>query len=156
MKKLCIIPCGRKKIWDIDPTIEATKAHKAYVGTFHSYCQAYARLFFDDNWVVLSAKHGFLLKDDIVPGSYDVSFSMKNHPEVITNDQLRKQIIEKNLNDYDHYVVLAGKKYRRIVEGLFPRGDISYPLAQYKGLGYMLRALRLAIDEKKELVDSKC
>ncbi|OUM87621.1 MAG: hypothetical protein BAA01_04950 [Bacillus thermozeamaize] len=58
MKRLCIVPCGSKKVWDKAPSIGATEARHAYIGTFHKACQQYALQFFSD-WVILSAKYVF-------------------------------------------------------------------------------------------------
>lgn len=55
MKKLSIIPCGSKEIWDQDPQKGTTAAKYAYLSVFHQACQRYASTFFN-NWVILSAK----------------------------------------------------------------------------------------------------
>lgn len=63
MKRLCIIPCGKKKIWDVQPDAGPVRAEDAYLSPFHQACERYAKTFFDE-WVILSAKHGFLRPDD--------------------------------------------------------------------------------------------
>jgi hypothetical protein len=35
MKRLCIIPCGAKKIWDVDPGIGPSAAKDVYLSPFH-------------------------------------------------------------------------------------------------------------------------
>ena len=111
MKQLCIIPCGKRKIWDKQPDAGEQKAQDSYIGTFHQLCQQYARLFFTD-WVIISAKHGFLLPNDIVPENYDLSFSMKK-TEVIGIKELQKQIVMKGLSSFEHIVVFEEKSLNR-------------------------------------------
>lgn len=151
MRRICIIPCGRKKIWEKEPEIGAVLAKDAYIGIFHGLCQLYANEFFQE-WVILSAKHGFLLPDDIVPENYDVSFSMKNHPNIITIGQLKKQALQKNLYDVDQVVVLGGKKFRPIVEQVFPKHVVfSYPLSNCRGIGEMQKLLKLSVESHQEM-----
>lgn len=45
MKRLCIIPCGAKKIWDVDPSIGPSAAKDVYLSPFHRACGAYAQTF---------------------------------------------------------------------------------------------------------------
>ncbi|MBA4537158.1 hypothetical protein H1Z61_08375 [Bacillus aquiflavi] len=150
MKQLCIIPCGKRKIWDKQPDAGEQKAQDSYIGTFHQLCQQYARLFFTD-WVIISAKHGFLLPNDIVPENYDLSFSMKK-TEVIGIKELQKQIVMKGLSSFEHIVVLGGKKFKPIVESAFGlEHKYTYPLDECGGLGYMQRKLKLAIQTNKAI-----
>jgi len=150
MKRLCIIPCGAKKIWDVDPGSGPSAAKDVYLSPFHRACRTYAQTFFAD-WVILSAKHGFLKPEDIVPENYDVTFGMR-HPEIMADDELKVQGERKNLMDYDEIVMLGGKKYRPVLRNVFgSRQQITYPLAGYRGIGYMLQALKAAVDEGREL-----
>jgi hypothetical protein len=51
MKTLCIVPCGKTKIWDKNPNAGPTKAEYVYVGSFAKKCREYATTFyprFDD------------------------------------------------------------------------------------------------------------
>ncbi|WP_425504123.1 DUF6884 domain-containing protein [Salicibibacter cibi] len=89
----------------------------AYVGTFHRLCRAYAEMF-HPRWVVLSAKHEFLLPEDTVPGPYDLSFSHKSD-DIISMKCLAEQVRGIRLNESQHLVVLTGKKYKLIVEKSF-------------------------------------
>ncbi|MDQ7726376.1 hypothetical protein FPQ02_17180 [Bacillus halotolerans] len=150
MKRLCIIPCGAKKIWDIQPDAGLTRAEDTYLSPFHQACERYAKAFFDD-WVILSAKHGFLRPHDIVPENYDVAFG-SGHSEIMTEEKLSRQYREKGFLEKEELVMLGGKKYRKVLNTVV--GDhqhISWPLAPYKGIGYMLQALNRAVEEKQEL-----
>ncbi|WP_188454637.1 DUF6884 domain-containing protein [Virgibacillus oceani] len=150
MKQLSVIPCGIKKIWDKQPELGPVPAGEAYIGTFHRLCQNYAEMF-TDQWVVLSAKHGFLFKEDIVDRNYDVTFNQKNK-EIISYDHLREQVKEKGLAQFDELIVLTGKKYKIVINESFddsmPR---SFPLLQCKGIGYMQQLLKKAVEEGKPL-----
>ncbi|WP_164669246.1 DUF6884 domain-containing protein [Virgibacillus doumboii] len=150
MKQLSIIPCGRKKIWDKHPDIGEVPAKDAYIGTLHNYCQSYAEKF-TDQWVILSAKHGFLLSDDIVDGNYDVAFGQKSD-EIITFDRLKEQIHQKQLDQFDKLVILTGNKYKRVIDGCFddsmPR---TFPLLQYGGIGYIIQALKQSVENNRPL-----
>ncbi|PLR69550.1 MULTISPECIES: DUF6884 domain-containing protein [Bacillaceae] len=148
MKRLCVIPCGNKKIWDKEPHLGKAEAQFAYIGTFHLLCQQYARVFFDD-WVILSAKHGFLRPSDYVPGNYDVSFNMKSD-EVINLEQLKMQSADKSLSQYKSFVVLGGKKFRPIIETIF-EGEYIYPLESCTGIGYMQQKLKKALLANHEI-----
>lgn len=97
------------------------------------------------------SKTRFLKPEDIVPENYDVTFGM-DHPEIMADDELKAQGERKNLMDYDEIVMLGGKKYRPVLRNVFgSRQQITYPLAGYRGIGYMLQALKRAVDEGREL-----
>lgn len=150
MERLCIIPCGKAKIWDKNPNSGPTIAMHAYKSTLHYYCQSYAKRFFND-WVILSAKHGFLFPNDIVPENYDVAFQ-SNHPQIIDTRELKCQVTEKQLDSYSEIVVLAGAKHQKIVEQIFPQPiKLVYPLKNFKGIGYILQGLKQALEQNKEL-----
>ncbi|MFC4556892.1 DUF6884 domain-containing protein [Virgibacillus kekensis] len=154
MRELSIIPCGRKKIWDKYPDLGPVPAGNAYTGTLHTLCRKYAEKYTDD-WVILSAKHGFLSEDDLVEGQYDVTFGQKSN-EIISFAKLREQIKEKGLDQYDNLVVLTGKKYKPVINGTFiddlPR---TYPLTRYKGIGYILQALNQSIKSGEPIHEKK-
>ncbi|ASK63692.1 hypothetical protein CFK37_16775 [Virgibacillus phasianinus] len=152
MRQLSIIPCGKKKIWDKQRDHGPAKASQTYIGTFHRLCRNYA-LQFTDQWVVLSAKHGFLLPADIVDENYDVTFKQKhNSTEIITIDRLQQQVREKQLDRYDELIILAGKKYKKVIADSFncdmPK---KFPLETFSGMGYMQQALKQAVADNRPL-----
>ncbi|MBY4605835.1 MULTISPECIES: DUF6884 domain-containing protein [Bacillus] len=150
MKRLCIIPCGKKKIWDNHPNTGPVRAEDAYLSPFHQACERYAKAFFDE-WVILSAKHGFLRPDDIVPENYDVAFGTE-HSEIMTAEELHRQFCEKGFSDIEELVMLGGNKYRSVLNAVIGEHQhISWPLSSCKGIGYMLQALNRAVEEKHEL-----
>lgn len=150
MKRLCIIPCGAKKIWDINENAGATKAKDAYLSTFHQFCQSYATTFFDE-WVILSAKHGFLQPNDIVNENYNLAFDHKSS-EIISVSELKSQLLEKEMQDYEEIIVLGGKKYYKVVEKIFEPELLRYPLKNCKGIGYMNQRLKLAVQTSTEIL----
>lgn len=150
MKQLSIIPCGKKKIWDKTPSHGPACTKDTYIGTFHMLCRRYA-LEYTDQWVVLSAKHGFLLPEDIVEENYDVTFN-QNSNEIITLEKLRSQVLEKGLNQFDELIILTGKKYKKVIEGSFEqKTTMKYPLANYGGMGYMQQALKESVEKGKPI-----
>ncbi|AFQ14542.1 hypothetical protein P9Y62_29255 [Bacillus thuringiensis] len=149
MKRLCIIPCGKKKIWDKHSNYGPMEAKDVYISPFGKACQAYATMFFE-NWVILSAKHGFLRPNDIVLENYDLAFDSKSD-EVISIEQLQKQMVDKSLLQFDEIVLLAGKKHEKVVTKLYPEEMITYPLEGCKGIGYMLQRLIEAVKEGEEI-----
>jgi len=141
---LCITTCGNQKIWDKNPTAGPTKAKNVYIGQFATKCREYAEKFHQSSWCILSAKHGFLFPDDIVPCSYNVSFNdKKTNP--ITVRELRAQVTEMGLDKYSGIVVLGGRKYVAIIKEVFPTKEILSPLGDCKGIGYMMGRLNDAI-----------
>ncbi|MEB9944510.1 hypothetical protein CON15_01585 [Bacillus cereus] len=149
MKRLCIIPCGKKKIWDKHSDYGPMEAKDVYISPFGKACQAYATMFFE-NWVILSAKHGFLRPSDIVLENYDLAFDSKSD-EVISIEQLQKQMVDKSLLQFDEIVLLAGKKHKKVVTKLYLEEMITYPLEGCKGIGYMLQRLKEAVKEGEEI-----
>ncbi|ALC82914.1 MULTISPECIES: DUF6884 domain-containing protein [Bacillus] len=150
MKRLCVLPCGAKKIWDVEPDTGSIQAEHAYLSPFHRACQRYAKTFFHD-WVILSGKHGFLKPDDCVPENYDVTFGT-NQPEIIRMGDLKQQYETKHLDQFDEIVVLGGRKFRPIIDEVFQEPHkVRYPLSKYKGIGYMLKALNEAVEREEEI-----
>ncbi|WP_068775312.1 DUF6884 domain-containing protein [Paenibacillus sp. FJAT-26967] len=136
---LVIVPSGKKKIWDKHPEAGPCPAKQAYGSTLNKKGRAYAEANGHD-WVILSGKAGFLLPDDVVPGNYDVSFGT-SHPDLISLPELYKQSIEKDLQKYEEIIVLAGKKFIPVMDYLFVRQNVVFPLNGCRGIGEMLQQL---------------
>jgi len=66
MKTLVIVPCGKSKIWKKEPKRGATKARNVYTGAPFKLNKRYAEQFGYD-WVILSAKYGFIDPDYQIP-----------------------------------------------------------------------------------------
>ncbi|MGB9937851.1 MAG: DUF6884 domain-containing protein [Methanobacterium sp.] len=146
MESLCIVPCGKKKIWDKIPNAGPINAKDVYIGPFAKKCKQYAEKFYSESWIIISAKYGFLKPDDIVPDYYDVCFHDKKSNS-ISIEELKKQIKEKNLDKYDKIIVLGGKYYTEMIKNVFPTKIVINPLNGCKGIGYMMARLNDSINE---------
>ncbi|AKG91841.1 hypothetical protein GAH_00828 [Geoglobus ahangari] len=148
--RLCIVPCGSFKIWDVKPDAGPTKAKDVYIGSFAKTCIEYAEKFYPNSYVILSAKYGFLFPDEIIPENYNVTFNdPKTNP--VSVEELRKQAEEKGLMKYEEIVVVAGSKYVRVVKRVFAGKKILTPLRGLGGMGSMISAMKKAIAEGREL-----
>lgn len=116
MKTLVVVPCGRSKIWRKKPRAGPTRARSAYAGAPFKVNREYAETFADE-WVVLSAKYGFIGPEFLIPGDYDVTFK-KPSTNPISMEALRTQARE-GLSDFDCIVALGGKTYADIVSRVF-------------------------------------
>ena len=143
MSTLCIVPCGGKKIWDKNPKAGPTEAQYVYIGPYSKKCIEYAKKFYPNSWCILSAKHGFLFPNDIVPEPYNVTFNDKKTNPISTK-QLFQQAKAKGLDKFDEIVVLGGKAYVDRVIAVFPNKKIRVPLS-HKRIGEKLKSLNDAI-----------
>jgi hypothetical protein len=155
MKSICIVPCGKTKIWDKNEDAGPTPAKNVYIGVFARKCQAYAQAFFGENYLILSAKHGFLWPDDIIPENYNVTFKCKNPPP-ISLEALIQIANEKDLYTYDRFVIIAGKVYAQYARAVFPGKEISTPLEHCHGNGEMMHVLKEAIRTGEPLISNCC
>lgn len=146
MESLCIIACGKKKIWDKNPEAGPVEAKNLYIGLFTRKCVEYAEKFYPNSWCILSAKHGFLFPDDIVQGHYTECFHDKRSTSV-TLDELSLQIKVKKLDKYEKIIILGGKYYADLINKLFFEKKVYYPLNGCKGIGYMMKKLNGLIDD---------
>ena len=147
MEDLCIVPCGKKKIWDKNPGRGPAPASEAYIGGFASAARAYAERFYPSRWIVLSAKYGFLWPGDLVLAPYNISFSRRGDP-VVTDTELRSQAQILGLDQFSEIVVVAGKAYTQAVRRAFGHTNtvsISCPLEGLHSMGSMVAKMRGAI-----------
>ena len=89
MKTLVIVPCGKAKIWNKNLDHKLVKAEDAYTGTFFKINKEFASTF-GDNWIILSAKYGFIFPQIMIE-NYDISFNDKRTNPVST-ERLKEQI----------------------------------------------------------------
>lgn len=153
MKTLCIVPCGQRKIWNKFPNAGPQKAKDVYTGPYASKCIQYAQLFYPESWCILSAKHGFLLPDEIIPGPYEVTFK-KKHTNPITKNDLLNQVQDKGLNSFIRIIALGGKVYCDLIDDLFRGKTIIKPLSG-KTIGVSLKILCEAINKRIPLTVSQ-
>lgn len=126
---LVIVPCGIAKIWDKHPDAGPTAAAQAYIGPPFVVNRAYAERSGGD-WVVLSAKYGFLCPGDIVPGPYNTTFKRKS-TNPIGVSALREQVPKMGLDRYAEVVGLGGLEYREAIAAAFEGAPVSlaFPFA---------------------------
>src|ERR1700682_6158789 len=122
-KTLVIVPCGRAKIWAKRPDAGAVLARDAYIGSPFKVNRAYAERFGDD-WLILSAKYGFLAPADTLPENYNVTFK-RPRTNPIAREELRRQVAERGLDRYDEVVGLGGREYRTNIEYAFALSGVE-------------------------------
>lgn len=147
MNALCIVPCGKKKIWDVSPDAGPTEARSVYMGSLVRKGVQYAEMFYPSSWCILSAKYGFIRPDELIPGPYNVTF---NDPTTgpVAVAMLTKQAREKGLTSYDEIVVVGGARYEAIARAVFEK-EIVNPLTGCKGIGFMLQRLDLLMERRE-------
>jgi hypothetical protein len=122
--RLVIVGCGKKKIWDRYPDAGPTPAKDAYVGPYFKLNRRYAEHLGYD-WLVLSAKYGFIRPDFVIPDNYNVTFKdQSTHP--VSTDELRRQLFQLQLGRYDLVTILGGQDYIGRVEEAFARMDARF------------------------------
>ena len=126
---LVIVPCGDAKIWRRDPSRGPTPTRHAYIGAPFIVNKEYAE-HFAEMWVVLSAKHGFIDPDFLIPESYNVSFK-KSSTKPVTLSILQEQIRARNVARFKVVIGLGGKDYRVVVKRVFTGFDVElfFPFA---------------------------
>lgn len=148
---LCIVPCGRQKIWDRYPYRGPTPAREAYIGPFSKKCIEYAERFYPHSYRILSARYGFLRPEQEIE-NYNITF---RDPEAIPNGDLINQVIEQGLVNYDQIIILGGLLYREKVRDVFSQAAIILGLqepqiiAPLEGLriGQQIQRINLAIED---------
>jgi hypothetical protein len=140
---LVIVPCGKAKIWARHPQAGPVVAADAYVGAPFSVNRRYAERMGGD-WVILSAKYGFLRPADVVPGAYDTTFTRRS-TNPIGPVALREQVEQMRLGRYDDVIGLGGKEYRATIDAAFEgtKVRLSFPFAGLP-IGRAMAATKLA------------
>lgn len=126
--RLGIIPCTEKKIWDFIPNIGGVHAVCAYYGPEFLLSKELVSTYVD-RIVIFSAKYGFLDPWDIIPESYDVTFSRENDP-FIDIETLKEQASKKGLLDFSFIEAICNIHYQKRINDVFSHPDITieYPL----------------------------
>jgi hypothetical protein len=145
---LIIVPCGQGKIWDQYPHYGPVPARDAYTGAPFKVNRAFAERFADD-WMILSAKYGFVTPEFLIPGPYNVTFKRKS-TEPVSARTLQDQVKRQNLGRYNSVIGLGGKEYRAMIEAAFASLPIElrFPFAGLP-IGKMMQATKRAIETGK-------
>jgi len=146
MCTLVAVPCGKRKIWDRNPTAGTTKAKDVYIGAPFKVNREYAEKY-GDRWVILSAKYGFIDPDFVIPGNYNVTFKDAS-TDPIGVIELKEQIKHMTLDTFETVVVLGGRDYADVVSQAFSDLEVKIktPVAGLT-LGRAMGIVRRAIDE---------
>jgi hypothetical protein len=150
MKKtstLVIVPCGRSKIWDKNPNAGLIVAKDAYAGSPFKVNRKYAESF-GSQWLILSAKYGFIEPDFVLPGPNEVTFKRKSSNPVAF-DVLKRQVVELGLDGFESVIGLGGKEYREAISASFQgtRVDTTFPFAGLP-IGKAMQATKRAIESE--------
>jgi hypothetical protein len=150
MSTLAIVQCGQKKIWDRNPVAGPTAAKDAYVSPYFKKNRAYAERF-TNQWVILSAKYGFLDPDRKIR-NYNVTF-LKPSTHPILADELRQQMRQMHLSNFKEIVVIGGAYYGLMIQQAFDKTGcrIHLPFKKYTGIGYIQQAVGNALKTGRPL-----
>ncbi len=152
MKRLCIVPCGSRKIWKKEPNAGASKAREVYIGTFAKKCIDYAEKFHAGHYRILSAKYGLMDPDFIIPKDYNVTFNKPSNA-CVSIKLLKEQVATTGLKErYKEVIVLGGREYVSRINVVFDGCIIHTPLATCKGMGYMMQKLTRSMQRETPLV----
>ncbi len=143
-KILVITGCTKQKLaYSNSLRVPAKKMYQGRLfTTVRDYCEAKG---FD--YVIISAKHGLLFPDDII-GGYEKVLRTK---EDVRN--IKSQVEEKLrplLKDYEKIVVIAGKKYRQVLQNLW---DERFEVVKSKGYGDLCSIVKKATPKGKSILE---
>src|SRR5579862_697289 len=143
---LVIVPCGRSKIWSKNPDAGPTPAADAYTGAPFTVNRQYAEASGGD-WVILSAKYGFLRPTDVIPGPYEVTFKVSS-TRPIAVEALRAQVQQMGLDRYARVIGLGGMEYLSTIERAFSgtRVTLGFPFSGLP-IGKAMRATKQGIGD---------
>jgi len=142
---LVVVPCGRAKVWDRHPKWGPVAARLAYTGSPFKANREYAERF-GEEWVILSAKYGFISPDFMIPGPYDVTFGRPSACPV-TLEVLRDQVRRMGLHRLSDVIGLGGAEYRTRVQKAFESLPVSLHFP-FRGLaiGKAMAATKCAVN----------
>jgi len=146
--RLVIIGCGKSKVWDKNPSAGQQKASDAYTGPYFGTNKRFAESRGCD-WMILSAKYGFIRPDFVIPGNYNVTFA-KPSPHPISVQELKRKVEEQGLSRYDEITVLGGSDYVDRVRESFAHthAKIEAPFAGY-GMGQQMHVINEKLHEEE-------
>ncbi len=157
-EEICIISCGKAKIWD-DPAKKRIKksvyAVDAYTGPLFTSAKKYAETKFPDKWYILSDKYGLILPGEEIQ-NYDVSpEDIKDDPEFF--DMVQQQAkANPDLAILKKITLLSGKVHQSIIERVFIGVEIVNPV-QGLSQGERMKALKQLVEPAaRESESSTC
>jgi endonuclease III len=145
-KKLVIIECGNRKIWSQNRDAGPQRAEDAYTGSYFRANRRHA-LWLGSDWIILSAKYGFIPPDFRIPCAYNVTFNdVSTHP--ISVPELQEQVKRQGLWEYNEITVLGGRAYAERIREAFA-GTNAQIGAPFVGMGMFaqMKAMKRAEEE---------
>ncbi|EMR75694.1 hypothetical protein MBGDF03_00942 [Thermoplasmatales archaeon SCGC AB-540-F20] len=139
MKKLVVVQCGGKKVWNDNPNLGKVEAKNAYTSPYFQKNRLYAEKI-GDKWMILSAKYGFIEPSEQIE-NYNVTFKQKK-TNPITFNELKDQVKTKKLNQYDKIIVLGGKEYLYAIKEAFQDTNCNIE-SPFEGLTIGIRMSKL-------------
>jgi cytoplasmic iron level regulating protein YaaA (DUF328/UPF0246 family) len=109
MKKITLISCVSKKLEN------KARAEDLYISNLFKLSLEYARKQNPDDIFILSAKYGLLALDDEIEPYDETLNTMKINQRKNWARGVVKQLKAKADLDKDHFIILAGKKYREFL-----------------------------------------
>lgn len=151
MSRLVIVRCGKKKIWDGNPSAGPTRAKDAYTSPASQTYMRYADQL-SDEWIILSAKYGFIDPDFVIPCNYNVTFENKS-TNPLSIQELKQQVRDKRLGQFNEIEVLGGKCYAYHVQQAFSetKAKVLKPFEGIKGNGSMSQKVNQALRDGKPM-----
>jgi hypothetical protein len=147
MNSLCILPSGKRKIWDTGLSRGLVPASQAYTRGFASTAQECAQIFYPESWIVLSTNYGFLFwPTGLVERQYNVSFSRRC--DSVTRDvDLCDQVNRLGLSQFGEIVVIAATAYAAAVHRAFADRSVRIrsPPVGLPNMGSMIGQMNKAI-----------
>ncbi len=133
-KTLIIVPCGKKKIWDENPSTGRTHARYAYTSNYFKLCMQYAEKF-SDVWVIFSGTYG-IIEPDFLVDNYDTRLK--------TTDEFRNKIKGqlKPFISFYSFVSLCGEEYSQILKGVVQPSGLNF-YTPLEGLRIGMRQKRI-------------
>ena len=137
-KVLVITSCTAEKLGNT-PKVRA-KAKDMYQGRMFKLVRRLCeRMGWD--YVIISAKYGLVFPDEEIQG-YEKFLKSKQDVENVKTKVLPK--LSKILSNYDRFLVVAGQKYRRVIQSLM---DERFFVLQTKGYGDLCSRIKRAISK---------
>lgn len=129
-----MISCVSKKLK------HKARAEDLYISPFFKLSLKYACKLKPDEIFILSAKHGLLALDDEID-PYDVTLNnMRAIQRKKWADKVKEQLKTKADLKKDHFIILAGEKYRQYLIPYLESYEI--PLREVGGIGKQLEFLK--------------
>lgn len=132
-KVLIIIPCGKSKIWDKNPSAGKKPARDVYISSYFKLCRQYAEKF-SDGWAILSGKYGIIHPDFIIDENYDMILKANNK----FKNKIRKQLKTFISRGFASFISLCGENYSELLEEILNSFNLKL-IAPLKGVNIGVR-----------------